>query len=82
MYANSQEEKQAVSFLSECSQYNSIKPFDWVGFSYIAINGRTQFRLRLATTTDNDQTTDALEFYSGDAAAANQPQLIVYYYIL
>ena len=47
----------------------------------INLNGVTQFRLRLAETTDNDMTADALNFYSGDAAAANRPQLIVYYYV-
>ena len=48
---------------------------------YIAITGRTQFRLHLSTTTNNDQTADALQFYSGEAAAADRPQLVVYYYV-
>lgn len=47
----------------------------------INTNGVTQFRLRFAQDTNNDQISNAINFYSGDAAAADRPQLVVYYYV-
>lgn len=48
---------------------------------YINLNGSTQFRLRLAKLTNNDNTLNTMQFFSGDAVAADRPQLIVYYYV-
>jgi hypothetical protein len=52
-----------------------------VNFKYINLTGTTQFRLRFTKDDDNDKTADFINFYAGDAALANQPQLIVEYYI-
>ncbi len=41
--------------------------------------GVTQFRLRFELDDNDDLSADYLKFYSGEAAAANQPQLIVTY---
>lgn len=43
--------------------------------------GKTQFRLRFSLDDNNDNGADYMKFYSGDAAAATQPKLIVTYYI-
>ena len=50
-------------------------------FGYINRAGPTQFRLRFAKDSNNNNTADYWTFYSGDAAAANQPQLVIQYYI-
>lgn len=43
--------------------------------------GTTQFRLRFTTDDNNDNGSDYMKFYSGNAGAANRPQLIIQYYV-
>ena len=51
--------------------------------AYPVINrtGITQFRLRFQTDDDNDAVADFLRFYSGNAAAANRPVLVIEYFV-
>ncbi len=58
-----------------------IKALGSANFTYINKAGLTQFRLRFAKDDDNDRVADYLKFYSGAAAAANRPQLIIQYYV-
>ncbi len=48
-------------------------------FKYINRAGATQFRLRFMLDDDNDSVADYINFYAGDAAPADQPELIVEY---
>lgn len=48
-------------------------------FQYVNLTGVTQFRLRFATGDNDDAGADYMEFYSGEAAVANRPQLIIEY---
>jgi hypothetical protein len=50
-------------------------------FTYINKVGVTQFRLRFTKDDDNDTVADYLKFYSGNAGASYQPQLIIEYYV-
>jgi hypothetical protein len=51
-------------------------------FTYIKLDGVTQFRLRFQTDDDNDDVADYFKFHSGDAVtASNRPQLTVEYYV-
>ena len=43
--------------------------------------GRTQLRLRFALDDNNNKAPNYLNFFSGNALAANQPQLIIEYYV-
>jgi hypothetical protein len=43
--------------------------------------GRTQFRLRFNKDDNNNLTADYLSLFSGDAAAGDQPQLIITYMV-
>jgi hypothetical protein len=56
----------------------SFSPAD---FMYINLAGVTQFRLRFAIDDNNDLGADFLKLYSGNGDPANQPQLIVEYYV-
>jgi hypothetical protein len=51
------------------------------GYSFINLTGTTQFRLRFTLDDNNDHGADYMRFYSGNAAAALGPQLIVKYYV-
>jgi hypothetical protein len=51
------------------------------GKNYINRNGTTQFRLYFTIDDNNDNGNDFIRFYSGNAAAANQPKLIIEYYV-
>ncbi len=53
------------------------------GAAQVFINrtGSTQFRLRFTLDDNNDHGADYVTFYSGNAATANRPQLIVQYYV-
>jgi predicted outer membrane repeat protein len=51
------------------------------GRVYINRTGTTQFRLAFTTDDNNDNAADLIKFYSGDAGAANRPQLIIEYYV-
>ncbi len=55
----------------------------WASGMFVYINkiGPTQFRLRFATDDNDDREADYLKFYSGDAAAASRPELILEYYV-
>jgi hypothetical protein len=49
---------------------------------YINLTGTTQFRLRFATASNNNNVDDYLQLYSGNAAtAASRPVLIIKYYV-
>jgi hypothetical protein len=50
-------------------------------FQYINLDGLTQFRLRFKKDDNNDFGADFLKIFSGDAAEADRPQLIVEYFI-
>jgi len=54
---------------------------NYTAFPYINLAGVTQFRLRFKIDDDNDNIADYLKFYSGNAGAANIPQLLVEYYV-
>ena len=51
------------------------------GYAYIDLTGTTQLRLRFSIDDDNDRRADSIKLYSGNAATASRPQLIVEYYI-
>lgn len=42
-------------------------------------SGPTSFRLRFNLDDDNDKNADILNFYAGEATAANRPTLVVEY---
>jgi hypothetical protein len=48
-------------------------------FGFVNKTGVTQFRLRFFRDDDDDMRADAIRFFSGNAAAAYRPVLIVYY---
>ena len=50
-------------------------------YSYINKKGLTQLRLRFLLDDDNDNISDILKLYSGNAILAKRPQLIVKYYL-
>ncbi len=49
--------------------------------TYINKTGFTQFRLRFTKDDNDNGIADFIKIYSGSAAAANRPQLIVEYYV-
>jgi hypothetical protein len=51
------------------------------GWPSINLGGITQFRLRFAKDDNDDMGADFMKFYSGNAAAANRPLLIIEYYV-
>jgi hypothetical protein len=57
---------------------SALKP---AAYPYINLAGVTQFRLRFQTDDDNDAVADFIRFYSGNAAAANRPILVIQYYV-
>jgi CSLREA domain-containing protein len=61
------------------SWYNAL--INSTGRAYINRTDTTQFRLAFTTDDDNDNGADLMKFYSGDAAAANRPQLVIQYYV-
>jgi hypothetical protein len=56
----------------------SLNPDD---FGFINLDGVTQFRLRFSKDDNNDFGADFLRLYSGNAAEADRPQLIIEYYM-
>lgn len=50
-------------------------------FSFVNLNGTTQFRLRFALDDDNDSQADYVTFFSGNAEIKYRPVLIVKYKI-
>ncbi|HSO13400.1 MAG TPA: hypothetical protein VLT51_13570 [Anaerolineales bacterium] len=65
--------------VSASDWYNAV--MDTAGYAYINLTGTTQFRLRFAFDDNADMDADYVKFYSGDAAVADRPLLIVQYYI-
>ena len=68
--------------------YNQNKPANWYSRSFKTADfnklnklGVTQFRLRFAKDDNNDLGADFLKIFSGNAGAANRPQLIVEYFV-
>jgi CSLREA domain-containing protein len=58
-----------------------IQSLSAADFQYINFDGLTQFRLRFKKDDNNDFGADFLKIFSGDAAEADRPQLIVEYYV-
>jgi hypothetical protein len=50
-------------------------------YQWVSLTATTQFRLRFQLDDNDDGGADMLQFYSGTAAAANQPVLVIQYYI-
>ena len=68
-------------------EYISAITSNWYGVTlspanlgFISKAGVTQFRLRFSLDDDNDKIADYVKFYSGNAPAGYQPQLIITYY--
>jgi len=51
------------------------------GKAFVNRAGTTQFRLRFATDDNNNHVADYMKFYSGNAAAAMRPKLIISFYV-
>ena len=60
--------------------YTVFADIDSAYFGSIAIDGLTQFRVRFANESDDDNTMDFISFHSGEAGATVRPELIVEYY--
>jgi hypothetical protein len=50
-------------------------------YALIDLEGTTQFRLRFELDDNDDLGADYLSFYTGNAAEADRPQLIITYYV-
>jgi hypothetical protein len=79
---------QALASSSAVAAFNVTPVSNWysaevdsAGYPYINLTGATQFRLRFATDDNNNLIADYMTFYSGNAALAMRPQLIVGYYV-
>jgi hypothetical protein len=75
-------------YKSQALIYTNTKADNWYSkpllsdyFRYINLGGVTQFRLRFTRDDNNNFGADFLKLYSGDAAEADRPQLIIEYYI-
>jgi hypothetical protein len=55
--------------------------FGSTAYPFINLTGTTQLRLRFTKDDNNDLGADYLSFFSGNAAVANRPTLIVQYYV-
>jgi hypothetical protein len=75
--------KPGVGFFANNPQAGAwyVTPLKAVAYPYINRAGITQFRLHFQTDDDNDFLADYIRFYSGDAAAANRPVLVIEYYV-
>jgi hypothetical protein len=75
--------KPAVGLIADNPQAGGwyVSTLKAVAYPYINQMGITQFRLQFTLDDNDDQAADFLKFYSGNAPAANRPQLIVQYYI-
>jgi CSLREA domain-containing protein len=67
---------------------NNATPTGWyaarlkaTAYPFVNLTGATQLRLRFQIDDDNDRVPDVMEFYSGDAAVANRPVLVIEYYV-
>jgi len=79
---------QATASQSAIGTFNSTPVNSWYsatlnGSVYPDVNltGTTQFRLLFTLDDNNDSSADYMKFYSGGAAAANRPQLVIQYYM-
>ncbi|MEK6754199.1 MAG: DNRLRE domain-containing protein [Chloroflexota bacterium] len=79
---------QAAASQASVATFNETPVGNWyntalnaAGISNINLTGTTQFRLRFTTDDNNDLGADYFTFSSGDAGAANRPQLIIEYFI-
>ncbi|MEK6752869.1 MAG: metallophosphoesterase [Chloroflexota bacterium] len=70
-----------LSFTSAKVNNWYTKAFNAANFQYINLLGITQFRLRFKTDDNNDGAANFLKIYSGNAGAANRPQLVIEYYV-
>jgi hypothetical protein len=50
-------------------------------FPFVSLTGITQFRLQFTKDDNDDSGADVLKIYSGNAASANRPQLIIEFYV-
>jgi CSLREA domain-containing protein len=50
-------------------------------FQFVNLEGVTQFRLRFTKDDNNDFGADFLKLFSGNAAEADRPQLVIEYYV-
>ena len=74
---------------STYQEHLSPMPYNWYGTNLSTASnlelinkaGWTQFRLRFALATNNNNIADYDKFYSGDGPTGSQPQLIVTYYV-
>jgi hypothetical protein len=72
--------KLRVGFLSNGLQADGWTAADLeLGYRSINLIGITQLRLYFQLDDDNDASADFIRFYSGDAAAANRPVLVIDY---
>ncbi len=69
-------------------RFNPVPNLNWysaaldgAGYPYINLTGTTQFRLRFTLDDNNDRGTDAVQFFSGEAATKDRPRLIIQYYL-
>jgi hypothetical protein len=80
---NSLAGKSSVATISKTPSgywYSSVLPP--AAFSYINMNGKTQFRLRFFLDDNDDLGADFLRFYSGDHLIKSyKPALIIEYYV-
>jgi hypothetical protein len=58
------------------------RSFNTADLTYLDDTDIVQFRLRFSKDDNNDMGADFLNIYSGDAGAANRPQLLIQYYVV
>jgi len=71
-----------ANFLQDAGeeQHMLSTKFNAAGLSNIDLNGKTQLRFYFTTSTNLDQATDCLGFYSGESAVlTKQPKLLIRY---
>ncbi len=71
----------ALAYTQAMSNNWFVRSFNAADFTRINKLGVTQFRLRFTRDDNNDNSADILKIYSGNAAAANRPQLVIEYYV-
>ncbi len=79
---------QALASRLVVGTFNATPVYTWyranlasAGYPFISLTGATQFRLRFAIDDNNNHVADHMRFYSGNAAAAVRPQLVITYYV-
>jgi hypothetical protein len=56
-------------------------PLSSNNLGFINKSGVTQFRLRYALDDNDDRSADHLKLFSGEAADANRPRLVITYFV-